>query len=163
MTIKFDEMIQSNKKTKFVRRIRLCLELKDQNGYFAYEWQNENKKWEPYNAQVMTQIADALDQDNSTLSITSQTRTYDIDLKKLVQTNTSSNVTRKIRSVKSSSFSCVFFFNQGIGIFSSVTRQPPSTSTPSTKRPLEAEEEPTSSKRSSSKSTGAESSSGEEQ
>jgi hypothetical protein len=109
MTVKFEEMIQSNKKTKFVRRIRLCLELKDQNGYFVYEWQNENKKWEPYNAQVMTQIADTLNQDNTTLSITSQTRTYDIDLKKLVQTNTSTNVTRKIRSVKSSSFSCIVF------------------------------------------------------
>ena len=112
MTIKFDEMIQSNKKTKFVRRIRLCLELKDQNGYFVYEWQNENKKWEPYSAQVMTQIADALNQDHSTLSITSHTRTYDLDLKKLVQTNTSTNVTRKIRSVKSSSSSRTLVFTR---------------------------------------------------
>jgi hypothetical protein len=104
MTIKFSDMVQINKTTKFMRRIRLCLELKDENGYFIYEWQNENKKWEGYIAEIMIKIADAINNDQTTLSITSQTRSYDIDLNKLIQTNTTTNVTRKIRCVKSSLF-----------------------------------------------------------
>ncbi len=102
MTIKFNDMVQINKKTKFMRRIRLCLELKDENGFFVYEWQNENKKWENYIAEIMIKIADAINNDQTTLSITSQNRSYDIDLNKLIQTNTSTHVTRKIRCVKSS-------------------------------------------------------------
>lgn len=101
MTIKFAEMIQMNKKTKFIRRIRLALELKDQNGFFVYQWQNEHKKWEPYNAEAMIQIAEALDKDQTSLSLTCQTRSYDIDLKKLNQTNTSTNVIRKVQCIKS--------------------------------------------------------------
>lgn len=102
MTIKFDEMVQVNKKTKFMRRIRLCLELKDENGYFIYEWQNDNKKWEAYIAEVMIKIADAINKDQTTLSVTCLNRSYDIDLKKLIQINTSTNVKRKIHCVKSS-------------------------------------------------------------
>lgn len=104
MTIKFEDMVQVNKKTKFMRRIRVCLELKDNNGFFVYEWQNENKKWEVYNVESMVKIADALNKDQTTVSITSQTRSYDIDLKKLHQKNTSTNVIRKIHCVKSSEF-----------------------------------------------------------
>ena len=104
MTIKFEDMVQVNKKTKFMRRIRLCLELKGNNGFFVYEWQNENKKWEVYTAESMVKLADALNNDQTTVSITSQTRSYDIDLKKLNQKNTSTNVSRKIRCVKSSTF-----------------------------------------------------------
>lgn len=102
MTIKFSEMIQMNRKTKFVRRVRLALELKDQSGFFVYQWQDDKKKWEPYNAEMMVHFADALDKDQTSLSVTCQSRPYDIDLKKLTQTNTSTNVTRKIQCVKSS-------------------------------------------------------------
>jgi hypothetical protein len=102
MKIKFEDMVQVNKKTKFMRRIRLCLELKDENGFFVYEWQNENKKWEAYSAEIMIKIADAINNDQTTLSITFQNRSYDIDLNKLIQTNTSTNVKRKIHCIKSS-------------------------------------------------------------
>ena len=119
MTIKFDDMLQVNKKTKFMRRIRLCLELKDNNGFFVYEWQNENKKWEVYAAESMVKIADALNNDQTTVSFTCQTRSYDIDLKKLSQKNTSTNVIRKIHCVKSSLLQrfCRDFF-RGICSFS---------------------------------------------
>ena len=92
-----------------MRRIRLCLELKDENGLFVYEWQNENKKWEPYTAENMIKIADAINNDQTTLSVTSQTRSYKIDLKSLIQTNTNTNVTRKIHRVKSSSLNYFLF------------------------------------------------------
>jgi hypothetical protein len=104
MTIKFNEMIQINKKTKFMRRVRLCFELKDENGFFIYEWQNEKTKWEPYNAETMIKIVDAIDNDQLTLSVACENRSYDIDLKKLIQTNTTTNVIRKIHCVKSSLF-----------------------------------------------------------
>ena len=102
MTIKFDSMVQVNKKTKFMRRIRLSLELKDENGFVLYEWQNEKKKWEAYTAEVMIKIADAIANDETNLKVTCETRSYDIDLKKLIQANKSTNVKRKIRRVKSS-------------------------------------------------------------
>lgn len=114
MTIKFEEMTQVNKKTKFMRRIRLYLELKGNNGFFAYEWQNENKKWEVYTAESMVQIANALNNDQTTISITCQTRSYDIDLKKLNQKNTSTNVVRKIHCVKSSSLKMIFDQRDGL-------------------------------------------------
>ncbi|CAF1189095.1 unnamed protein product [Rotaria sordida] len=144
MTIKFNDMIQMNKKTKFMRRIRLCLELKDENGFFIYEWQNENKKWEPYIAEIMIKIVDAINNDQTTLSVTSQNRSYNIDLKKLIQTNTSTNVTRKIHRIKS------------------MAKLPSNTSTTSNKRSLENDEEPTESttkKRAVSASSGSEKSS----
>ncbi|CAF0966657.1 unnamed protein product [Adineta ricciae] len=146
MTIKFIDMIQMNKKTKFMRRIRLCLEMKDVSGYSVYEWQNENKKWESYIAEVMIKIADAINNDQTTLSVTCQTRSYDIDLKKLTQTNTSTNVVRKIRCVRS------------------MTRLPLNgpINVPSNKRSLENDDEPTESttkKRAVSKSTQPEASS----
>ncbi|CAF3595748.1 unnamed protein product [Rotaria sp. Silwood1] len=144
MTIKFSDMVQVNKKTKFMRRIRLCLELKDENGFFVYEWQNENKKWETYIAEIMIKIADAINNDQTTLSVTCQSRSYDIDLKKLIQTNTSTNVTRKIHRIKS------------------MAKLPSNTSTISNKRSLENDEEPTESttkKRAVSASSGAEKSS----
>ncbi len=109
MTIKFDDMVQVNKTTKFMRRIHLCLELKDKSGFFVYEWQNESKKWEAYTAEIMIKIADAINNDQTTLSVTCQNRSYDIDLKKLIQINASSNVTRKIHCVKSSLFAWIFF------------------------------------------------------
>ncbi|UJR15000.1 hypothetical protein I4U23_001977 [Adineta vaga] len=146
MTVKFNDMVQINKKTKFMRRIRLCIEFKDKNGYSVYEWQNENKKWESYAAEVMIKVADAINKDQTTLSVTCQTRSYDIDLKKLTQTNTSTNVVRKIRCVKS------------MAKLPSNT----STSTVSNKRSLEDEDEPTESttkKRAVSKSTAPESNS----
>jgi hypothetical protein len=86
-----------------MRRIRLYLEFKDKNGFFVYEWQND-KKWESYSAEIMVKIADAINNDQTTVSVTAENRSYNIDLGKLIQTNTSTNVTRKIRCVKSSLF-----------------------------------------------------------
>ena len=164
MTIKFNDMVQVNKKTKFMRRVRLCLELKDENGFFIYEWQNENKKWEAYAAEIMIKIADAINNDQTTLSVTCQTRSYDIDLKKLIQTNTATNVTRKMHCVKSSLLRSVFFISYRVCF--SVAKLPLSVSTTSNKRLLEDEEEPSESttpkKRAVSKSSGPEKSSGEE-
>ncbi len=152
MTIKFQDMVQINKKTKFMRRVRLYLEFKDKSGFFVYEWENENKKWEAYAAEVMVKLADAVNNDQTTLSVTCQNRSYDIDLTKLIQKNTSTNVTRKIRCVKS------------------MARMPSGGTTSSNKRPLPNEEEEeeqeeevpksTTKKRAVSKSSAPEESSG---
>ncbi|CAM4783524.1 unnamed protein product [Rotaria magnacalcarata] len=141
MTIKFDDMVQVNKKTKFMRRIRVCLELKDENGFYGYEWQDQNKKWEAYAVDVMIKIADAINADQTSVSVTCQNRSYDIDLKKLIQTNTSTKVTRKIHRVKS------------------MAKIPSITPKTSNKRTLENDEEPsesTSKKRAVSASSGSE-------
>ena len=145
-------MVQVNKKTKFMRRIRLYLEFKDKSGFFVYEWENENKKWEAYSAEVMVKIADAVNNDQTTVSVTCQNRSYDIDLSKLIQKNTSTNVTRKVRCVRS------------------MARVPLGGSTTSYKRPLPNDEEEeeekdevpksTTKKRAVSKSSAPEESSG---
>lgn len=152
MTIKFAEMVQMNKKTKFMRRIRLELEFNDKSGFFVYEWQNENKKWEAYAAATMVKIADAINNDQTNVSVTCDSRSYDIDLAKLIQTNTNTNVTRKVRCVKS------------------MARMPSggTAATTSSKRPLEENEDEeeaevpksTTKKRAVSKSSAPEESSG---
>ncbi|CAF3596320.1 unnamed protein product, partial [Rotaria sp. Silwood2] len=101
MIIKFHDMVQINQKTKFMRRIRFCMELKDKNGFFTYEYENENKKWFSYNAEIMIKIANAIENDQTILSINYQNQSYDIDLDKLIETNLNTKAIRKIHCVKS--------------------------------------------------------------
>jgi hypothetical protein len=100
MIIKFTDMVQINQKTKFLRRIRICIELKGHNGFITYEYQQENKKWSIYNVEMMIQIARAIENDQRLLSINS----HEIDLDKLIETNSDTKVNRKIHSIKSSMF-----------------------------------------------------------
>ena len=105
MTIQFTEMIQVNKKTKCIRPIRLSLELKNLIGFYVYQWQNDKKKWESYSAAVMIEIGNALNKDQTDLTVICETRSYQIDLKKSTQTNTTTNIIRKIQRIKSRKFS----------------------------------------------------------
>lgn len=100
MIIKFADMVQVNQKTKFLRRIRLSMELKDQNGFFVYEYEKENRKWFVYNVDTMIEIAKALENDQTVLS----NKTHEIDLEKLLETNLETKATRKIHSLKSRMF-----------------------------------------------------------
>jgi nuclear transport factor 2 (NTF2) superfamily protein len=104
MTIKFHDMVQINQKTKFMRRLRLCIEFKDKNGFFVYEYENENKKWLIYNAEIMIKIAHATENDQMILPINYRDQSYEIDLEKLTETNLTTKVIRKIHCVKSSLF-----------------------------------------------------------
>ena len=109
MRIKFPEMVQINQKTKFMRRIRICIEFDDKNGFYVYEYENENKKWLVYNVEIMIKIAKAIENNESIVSIDRQNQSYDIDLDELIETNLSTKAIRKIRSVKSSLFGFYFF------------------------------------------------------
>ncbi|CAF2007593.1 unnamed protein product [Rotaria magnacalcarata] len=120
--IKFREMVQVNQKTKFMRRIRLCMELKDKNGFFVYEYENENKKWLVYNAEIMIKIANAIENDQTILTVNYQNQSYDIDLDELIETNSTTKTTRKMHCVKS------------------MAKLPLTVSTISNKRPLEKDE-----------------------
>jgi hypothetical protein len=100
MIIKFTDMVQINQKTKFLRRIRISIEVKNGNGFFVYEYQQPNQKWLVYNAEIMVQIARAIENDQSLLSINSR----EIDLDKLIETDSETNVSRKIHRLKSSLF-----------------------------------------------------------
>jgi len=104
MTIKFHDMVQINQKTKFMRRLRLCIEFKDKNGFFVYEYENENKKWLIYNAEIMIKIAHAIENDQMILPMNYRDQSYEIDLEKLTETNLTTKVIRKIHCVKSSLF-----------------------------------------------------------
>ncbi|CAF1137156.1 unnamed protein product, partial [Didymodactylos carnosus] len=76
MIIQFDSMVQMNKKTKFQRRIRLCIEIEEKN-------------------------ADVLKQEKTSLPFTVAGRNYKIDLDKMVQTNEATGLERKVHCVKS--------------------------------------------------------------
>lgn len=106
MIIKFPDMVQINQKTKFLRRIRICMELKDQNGFFVYEYQKENQKWFVYNTEIMLQIANAIENDQRKFSLN---QSYEIDLDQLIETNFETKIIRKIHSIKSSIFTSIFF------------------------------------------------------
>ncbi len=92
-----------------MRRLRLCIELKDKNGFFVYEYQKENQKWFVYNAEAMIQIANAIEKDQTLLSINYQDQSYEIDLGKSIETNLDTKLSRKIHCVKSSRCFCSFF------------------------------------------------------
>jgi hypothetical protein len=109
MIIKYSDMVQINQKTKFMRRIRLCIELKDKNGFFVYEYENANKKWLVYNAEIMIKIANAIENEQDILSINYKNQAYDIDLENSTETNSETKVIRKIHCVKSSLFDAIFF------------------------------------------------------
>jgi hypothetical protein len=95
-------MVQINQKTKFMRRIRLCIELKDQNGFFVYEYENDNKKWMVYNAEIMIKIANAIENDQNILTINYKNQSYDLDLENSTETNLDTKNIRKIHCIKSS-------------------------------------------------------------
>lgn len=93
-------MTQMNQKTKFLRRIRSSIEFSDRNGFYVYEYQKDEQKWFVYNVEIMLEIAKAIDNDEDLVSINYNNQTYEIDLKKSLETNSN----RKIRRIKSSSF-----------------------------------------------------------
>ena len=95
-------MIQLHKESQVARRVRLTMALPDKNGFFAYEYQNENKKWSICNAKTMLRIANGLATEQSLVSI--DDRASEIDLDELTERNLTTNVTRKIRCIKSGSF-----------------------------------------------------------
>ncbi|CAF4852310.1 unnamed protein product [Rotaria sp. Silwood1] len=137
LLIKFHDMVQINQKTKFMRRIRICIELKDKNGFFTYEYENENKKWFIYNVEIMIKIANTIENNQTLLSINYQNQSYDIDLDKLIEINLNTKVIRKIHCIKS------------------MAKLPLNVSTISNKRPLDNDEskENNKKKRNISKST----------
>lgn len=106
LTIQFDRMNQLQKESEVTRRVRLSMELPDKNGFFVYEYQNENRKWSICNARTMLGIANGLAAEQSLISI--DDHSLEIDLDELTERNRTTNVTRRIRCVKSGSF--VSFF-----------------------------------------------------
>lgn len=116
--IKFSTMTQLNQKTKFLRRIRSSIEFSDRNGFYVYEYQKDEQKWFVYNVEIMLEIAKAIDNDEDLVSINYNNQTYEIDLKKSLETNSN----RKIRRIKS------------------MAKLPLSVSTSSNKRDLSADE-----------------------
>ncbi|CAF3550535.1 unnamed protein product [Adineta steineri] len=101
MTIKFTDMIQINQKTKFMRRLRLCIEFADKNSLSVYEYENESKKWLIYNAEITIKIAHAIENHQTTLLINNRNQSYEVDLEELTETNSETKAVRKIRRVKS--------------------------------------------------------------
>ena len=155
MTIKFADMVQVNQKTKFMRRIRSCIELKDQNGFFVYEYENDNKKWMVYNTEIMVQIANALERGQTVISTKYRNQSYEIDLDQWIEKNVESEKVRNVRSVQSSLLRIVFINIHNKTALFVAAKLPLTVSTMSNKRPVSDDEtlEDKKKKRSVSKST----------
>lgn len=96
-------MIERNDTNELTHRIRLALELKDKNGVFFYEYQNDKKKWEIYNATILLQIAQAIDDDEMIVRVTTDdNETYEIDLDRLTEKNLKTDRVRKLHCIRSS-------------------------------------------------------------
>lgn len=91
-------MTETDENESKTRRIRLAMELKDKNGFFLCEFQNEKKKWLNYCAAVMLKIAETLDEDQTIVELDES----EIDLNRLIETNSTTKQKRKIHFVKSS-------------------------------------------------------------
>lgn len=75
--------------------------------YYVWQWEDEKGKWNPYDAQVSADLENAKDS-GKTISIVAAHRSYDLDLSKMEQINTVTNVARKFERCKSGETNRIF-------------------------------------------------------
>ncbi|XP_012940538.1 poly [ADP-ribose] polymerase 2 [Aplysia californica] len=97
MLVLFDKMVQKNKKTGWERRVRIGLKSAKDNDFMVTSWQDESNKWCSYSVATCLEIAKAVGEGEKSVQLESTPVPYDIDLKKMTQTNCKSNFSRKIK------------------------------------------------------------------
>ncbi|KAL5022263.1 hypothetical protein ScPMuIL_001418 [Solemya velum] len=101
LAVKFDTMVQQNKKTGWERRVRCCVKDSSDEVYYAWQWEDEKARWNPYGIQESIDLEAAHQAGEDTIDLDISGRAYSVDLKSLEQTNTATKVTRKIARIKS--------------------------------------------------------------
>ncbi|XP_062609623.1 poly [ADP-ribose] polymerase 2-like [Saccostrea cucullata] len=96
--VKMDQMVQKNKKTGWERRIRCCL--KEDKDFYIWQWQDEKGGWNPYAVETCVDLERA--EGKGHIDFEAFKRSYSIDVAKMEQINTSTDVKRKVDRVKSS-------------------------------------------------------------
>jgi hypothetical protein len=76
----------------------LCLHNAD---YFSWEWQDENKRWNPYNVQTSVSLEKARVAGEQDVTFEAFKRAYTVNINKMEQVNDDTGVVRKVQRVKS--------------------------------------------------------------
>uniref|UniRef100_A0A0B7ABP7 Poly [ADP-ribose] polymerase n=1 Tax=Arion vulgaris TaxID=1028688 RepID=A0A0B7ABP7_9EUPU len=97
LVIIFDKMVQKNKKTGFERRIRAALKNDKNTDFNILEWQEDSSTWTPYSVKMSVELEKAFESGSKLVTIKSPPNTYEIDLKKLTQTNIKTKFSRSFR------------------------------------------------------------------
>lgn len=72
--------------------------------YYNWEWQDEKGGWNPYGIKASLDLENGYHGDDKTVDVEACSRSYTIDIGKMEQTNTVTNVIRKVaRNVASES------------------------------------------------------------
>ena len=101
-------MIQKTVKTNFEREIRYSVE-DENNDYYSWQWQDDNKKWIYYTKKNVLEIESKYNTPNISyfdLDISNKI-TYEINFNKMKQINKKTNFSRSIRRVKSGKFNLI--------------------------------------------------------
>ena len=69
--------------------------------FYAWEWEDEKKKWNPYLAQTAVDIENAQLSCSGTHPVAAFGRNYTIDLNELEQSNDDTGVIRQVRRTRS--------------------------------------------------------------
>ncbi|RUS87948.1 hypothetical protein EGW08_004303 [Elysia chlorotica] len=99
MLVLFDKMVQKNKKTGFERRIRVALKDKGNDDFNVLEWEGDDKMWTPFSVAFSIKLEKAIQAGAKTETLTLKTPAikYNVDLKKMTQTNAKTKFSRAIR------------------------------------------------------------------
>lgn len=92
-------MIQKNLKTNFERLIRYCIKSDDDDSYYCWQWQDDNKQWVSYQPKQTLELEENYNKNSS--SNFTLLNSYKIDFKKMKQINSKTNYSRCIKRVKS--------------------------------------------------------------
>ncbi|KAK7475539.1 hypothetical protein BaRGS_00033228, partial [Batillaria attramentaria] len=95
------KMVQKNKKTGYERRLRMAILDPGDSEYYVWQWEDEKGKWNPYSAAVSLELEEARETKKGSVSFEACHRSYDVDLAKMEQLNTVTNVKRKVARSKS--------------------------------------------------------------
>jgi hypothetical protein len=100
--VEYKYMTQKNLKTHFERQIRYCIKSKDENDYYAWQWQDEGKRWISYSPKSVIELEEKYEADDEEMNLKINDNTsFKIDFNKMTQTNETTKTSRKIRRIKS--------------------------------------------------------------
>ncbi|XP_075068840.1 poly [ADP-ribose] polymerase 2 [Mixophyes fleayi] len=88
-------MVQKNTKNGYQRVIRLAV--KEQDQFFAWQWQSDEGSWVSYDANTCILLETELHADNKLVSISLGGRPYTVDLGAMVQKNNQTQYEREIQ------------------------------------------------------------------
>jgi hypothetical protein len=69
--------------------------------FYVWEWEDERGKWHPYNITNSLAIEDAYKKKLTDITVVACHRSYEIELAKMEQENTVTNICRNVRRKKS--------------------------------------------------------------